>query len=228
MYGYFGRTQMRGSKMWRRLGKCGVVVAAVCLLIPSGVQAASFTYEFTNEFSFAHPPEGPTPWLTVTFDDGGTAGSVDVSLVATNLTDQEYAFEWLFNAEDPTILSFSEPRKTGIFTTPTINIGSDTYMADGDGFFDIQILFDNSDGPDSRFGVAEALAYTITDGGLNTITADSFHVWSYEDGGRGQYITVAHVGGIGPSDELSGWVPEPGALSLLAIGGLALLRRRRK
>lgn len=214
--------------MWRRIRMCGVVAAAVCLLIPSGVQAVSFTYLFTNEFSGATAPEGPTPWLTVTFDDGGTAGSVDVSLMATNLTDQEFVFEWLFNADDPTILDFSGPSKTGVFATPAINIASDSHMADGDGFFDIQILFDNSDGADSRFGVGEALAYTIDDGGLNTITANSFHVWSFEDGGTGEYITVAHVGGIGPSEEGSGWVPEPGALSLLAIGGLALLRRRRK
>ena len=210
---------------------CGVVVAAVCFLVSSGVQAVSRTYELGDEFSGATPPEGPTPWLTATFDDGGTAGSVNLTVVAANLTDQEFVFEWLFNLHpslDLGILDFGAPIKTGVFAGPTINIASDAYMADGDGFFDIQLLFSNSDGGDSRFGVAEALAYNITDGGLNTITADSFHVWSFEDGGTGEYITAAHVGGIGPSDNLSGWVPEPGALSLLAIGGLALLRRRRK
>ncbi|HUU82384.1 MAG TPA: PEP-CTERM sorting domain-containing protein [Phycisphaerae bacterium] len=189
------------------------------------------TFPASYEFSGACPPEGPTPWLTATFDDEGTPGSVDLLLDTTNLIDNEFVFEWLFNLDPDLNLSalvFSAPIKTGTFTDPTINTGVDTYMANGDGFFDIQIDFDSTDGSAKRFGVGDAVQYTIT--GIPTLTANSFNFLSAMDGGSGEFPTAAHVGGIGSTDDQSGWVsvPEPAALPILAVGALALLRRKRE
>ena len=208
-----------------------VATAIVSLLVPASAQATIIQYTLCMEFSGAVPPEGAAPWLTATFDDGGTPGSVGLALEATNLTDNEFVFQWLFNF-DPDLeldnLEFSTPTKTGSFNDPTISTGVNAFKADGDGYFDITVVFDNSGGADKRFGVADAVAYTITS--TEPITADSFDFFSETGGVHGIYPTAAHVGGIGPADADSGWIstPEPASLFVLAFGGLAWLGRRRR
>jgi hypothetical protein len=188
------------------------------------------TFALSYEFSGATPPEGLAPWLTATFDDHDTPGSVDLTLATTNLTDNEFVFEWLFNLDpqlDVSALVFSAPAATGEFADPTLNLAVDAFQGDGDGFFDIQVDFDHSGGAPTRFGVGDAAEYSIT--GISTLTAGSFDFLSAPGGGAGPFPTAAHVGGIGPDDGDSGWisVPEPATLDVLALGGLALLRRRR-
>ena len=187
------------------------------------------------EFSGATAPEGTPPWLTDTFNDYDTAGSVDLILEATNLIDSEFVFEWLFNIDpafeqtDLDDLDFTqkESSKIGEFTDPTITATVNEFLANGDGYFDIEFKFDNSDGAAKRFGVGDGVTYTIE--GIPTLTASSFYFLSYEDGSQGEFRMAAHVGGIGPSGNYSGWVsvPEPGTLALLALGGLPAIRRRR-
>ena len=140
----------------------GVAAAGLGLLIPSSARAAAITFDLVFEFSGGTAPEGAAPWLTVTLDDGGTPGSVDLTLADTNLTGSEFVFEWELNLDpalDLNALVFSAPTKTGAFTDPIINTGVDAFMADGDGFFDIQFLFDNTDGAPTRFGVGDSVDY---------------------------------------------------------------------
>ena len=52
--------------------------------------ATIITYGSSFEFSGGTPPAGPTPWVTTVFNDGGTAGSVTMTLTATDLTGSEF------------------------------------------------------------------------------------------------------------------------------------------
>ena len=83
------------------------------------------------------PPQGVSPWLTLTFTDLGT-NSVRADFTATDLTGSEFVSEWFFNfdpALDPTLLTFTPITPvTGAFTLPTIFTGTDAFKANGGGF----------------------------------------------------------------------------------------------
>jgi len=207
------------------------VMAAACPTIALG---AVVSYDFDMEFSGGSRPAGVPPWLNATFDDGDSAGSVTLTLTAINLTTTEFVSDWLFNLDprlDPTGLTFalSGTPATNGFSDPNVSANVDSYKADGDGEYDIEIAFDVSDGSSTRFDAGDVAVFTI--GGFSSLTANSFNYLSTPAGGHGPYVTAAHVQGIG---EYSGWVthlrpiPEPGTLSLLILGAcLPLLRRRR-
>ena len=206
----------------------------IALVWGASTAQASVIFDLNIEYSGATPPEGASPWLKATFEDSGV-DQVTLTLSTPNLTDKENVKVWMFNLDpdyEPTDLAFSAP-SAGDFTAPTVftrAIGIDGYKADGDGYFDIKIEFENSGGSASRFGVGDVVVYTITyTPGGNVLTADSFDFISEPDGGQGEYKTVAHVGSIGAGAD-SGWIatPEPATLGLLLLGGLAFWTRSRQ
>jgi hypothetical protein len=199
-------------------------------LMAGGVQAASVTYDFNFEFSGGTSPVGSAPWLRVNFDDGGSAGSVDMTFTAVNLTANEFVSKAYFNL-DPQLLAsglvFSAPTKTGTFTSPTISLGTNAYQAGPDGLFDVRFDFATGGGANGRFGAGEAVKYTVS--GYAGLVASSFAYLSFPSGGQGPFPVAAHVQSIGANGD-SGWVthvvPEPASFAA-AFLALPMLRRRR-
>ena len=183
---------------------CAFMCVMVFLLaLPLAAGALTLTLEYDIEFSGATPPAGESPWLEARFDDGGTPGSVELKLEAGGLTADEFVSNWYFNL-DPAL----NPLSLGPFTQvgdlsedpqwTVQGFGVDAFKADGDGLYDILIGFGNN-----SFGAGDEAMFLIT--GIPTLTANDFNFFSTPDGGAGTFLSAAHVQGIGPDGEYSGW-----------------------
>lgn len=210
-------------------------LTAVCsiLLLSTGAGATTLSFGLDIEFSGATPPEGATPWLTLTFDDSfGGPNTVRMTMSTGNLVGDETVTQWHFNFDpslDPMQITFT-PVENSDSVPSAINTGVDLFMANGDGFFDIQFEFPPPPGPfGGRFTSGESVIYDLTY--ISPITVASFDLFSELSGGQGSFKSAAHVQSIGAGAD-SGWighVPEPSTALLLASGliGLAAHARRR-
>jgi len=207
---------------------CACAVFAL-LLAACATQASIVEFELSSEYTGGTAPSLPPPWLTATLDDGGTPGSVALTLANTNLAGEEFVSEWSFNLDpalDVTALLFSAPAKTGLMDDPTIGLSADAYKGAGDGYFDILIDFATSNNDNNRFGAGESVDFTIT--GIPTLTAASFDFLStFPLEKKTSLPTAAHIQAIGSE---SGWVstPEPSSLVLLSVMAVFTARRRRR
>jgi hypothetical protein len=220
---------------------CAIALLSL-LILPAAARATVLTYATNIEFSGGQAPGGSTPWFTVVFDDHNLVGTVDFLLSAGNLTASENISELDLNLV-PSLysdipLTFSGELKAGSFDSPVISQAVDAFKADGDGFYDIQLLFTTGGTPAKVFGSGDALHYTISGDGL---TALSFHSLSNPGGGAGPYYIAGHVQNTtGAGHGGSGWVtdstggtiggdiPEPaGIVTGLIAAALALPMARR-
>ena len=209
-----------------------VVAAVIAFALPG--QATTLTFGLDYEFSGATPPEGATPWATATFDDSfGGANTVRLTTSAVNLTDMEFISAWYFNFDDTldvTQLTFA-PVDTSGSTPKKILTKQDAFKADGDGYFDIKFSFPTSNKGNQRFTSGETVVYDITY--TSDIGVSAFDYGSAPGGGAGTYLSAAHVQGIGPNDDDSGWigtpVPEPATILLFGSGliGIAVSCKKR-
>jgi hypothetical protein len=192
------------------------MIAFFLLFTATAANATLLTFELESEFSGATPPTGDTPWLTAIFDDDtGNDKTVLLTMEATNLVDDEFITEWYFNF-DPELnvdaLSFYAVDVVDAQAT-TILTEADAFRADGvGGDFDILFNFSTSNNGE-RFGAGETVSYLVTY--TAAIDVSSFDFLS--DGGN-ELPTAAHIQGIDPNDDESGWVSVPDASIMYLLG----------
>jgi hypothetical protein len=225
--------------MKKRTTTCIALIAIPMLIASTMERASAATYYLSQTFGVGSvAPAAGTPWLTLTTTtlSGADAGKVRLEFEAPGLVGIEYVDEWYLNLDpalDQTKLSFGSAAKTGSFSLPTVNLGTDSYKAGPDGRFDIRLAFStsNTSGGINRFTGGDKLSYTVSYS-LGSITAESFDFFSNSTGLYGPYHTAAHVQATGLDAKGSAWihsVPEPGPpLQALILGTafLAFYRRR--
>jgi PEP-CTERM motif len=213
-----------------------VIVIGMALLPAKSSAASGITYQFDNEFSSGTPPAGPAPWITATIQTV-TPGTVQLTIANNGLLGSEFVSGFYLNLNtnfNPLNLSISYVSGAGSFLIPsvasgTIELGTDSFKADGDGKYDV--LFDFSTVSGSTFGAGESVTYQIS--GISGLDANDFVYLSAPNGGHGPFYAAAHVQGIGAEGGFSGWVepslgaqpflvPEPSS-SMLVVFGLGFL-----
>ena len=216
------------------------ILAAVALLNVVSVRAATLTLEYDHSFGSVMA-DGSAPWLTAVFDDGGSPGTVSLTLTVANTIDEADITALYFNLDPILDLNDLTLTRTGgsgpAGNKISVSTGINSYKADGDGWYDIFIDLPPPPGSDGhRFNAGENLMFDIN--GIPVLTANSFNFFSLDSGGAGPFIAAAKVQETGPSPfEGSDWiapslvttpVPIPAAVWLFvsALGVLGWRRRR--
>jgi hypothetical protein len=210
------------------VGKMAAACAALgaFVLWSAPARAAVLTIPFGQEYTSGAVPSGPGPWVTATFDDHGSSGSVTLTISSALSGSMEFISRVLFNfdpALNPAALSFSAPTKVGVFADPAISAGANAFSAGGGSNFDLLVQFDNSP-PVNRFNGSDSVSFTIT--GVAGLTAGSFNFSSTAAGGTGPLPASAHIQGVGQSSAWVSVVPEPASASVLLLSLTGLLARR--
>jgi hypothetical protein len=171
-------------------------------------------------------PGSTAPYGTIEFDDGGTPGSVTVTMTASLEAITEFFGEWFFNyAGDASALTYTYQ---GNSTGPEASSITFNQSFEGDGVFDVRFGWT----PIDDFDNFDVVVYEITD--TNIVAADFDYA---STGRRGGYNTGAKVQGIllagDPLNDPSGssstaFIPIPGSALLLAPGLILLVAVRRK
>ena len=213
------------------LRACWLLVAACLLSVPAG----AVTITFDLNVNFGTEPASGSVQITLT-DVALDEVKLEIDTTGLDL-DGEFVKEVYLNFDgDATGLTFAY--QAGSSTGPTaaspVSTGSDSFMADGDGLFDIFLEFPAAP-PASRFNIDLLVVYTITGTGFD---ATDFNLFSTPSGGQGAFLAAAKINGTGagpPANEGSDWlgaIPEPSTALLLSAGLLGLAtagaRRRRR
>ncbi len=130
-------------------------------------------------------------------------------------------------------LAFAPGGQSDYFDTLTFDVSISPGWLDAPGGYDLMITSDgsfeggNPNGAPAA-GQTHTVRLTLGDTGLTPAQlSDTFRDYYVRSDDR---IAVARFQSVGPDGELSdkvgGGVPGPGSISLLALGGLAILRRR--
>lgn len=215
---------METGKYWKRFI---APIAVLALLGASAAQATVVTHNYDQSFGAAPPQSGGPPYATAVFDDEGSTGTVTatLSVFGDGVAD---VTGWYFNVSDESLLTGdltitqgSGEQNDGISIGP-----ADAYKADGDGFYDILIVWDNN-----TFTNGETAVFNITGTGITAATFDVFGSPG-GPGNPGPYLSVTRWQSTGGGDD-SDWigaVPIPAAAWLFgsALLGMVGIGVRRK
>ena len=178
-----------------------------------------------------------TPVFTATFDDGGSAGTVTLTMDYVSDTSATKIKEWYFNIDD-TLSGFgcgNIVNSSG--QDGTCEYSKNSLQADGDGKYDFMFTFPTSG---DTFDEGDMSVWDITYSGL---TAEDFLYLSAPAGGAGPYFSAVQQSAWWAPSELTcddgdcgvvvppvEPVPEPGSLALMSLGlaGLVFTRRKMK
>ena len=202
-----------------------VVIAACGLFSAATVRADPVTFVLQGPAFSSNTPAGS---ITITITQS-SASSVEFSIV--NNTDGDIDDLYFNNI----LAGPAWGTASGCTQCSSVLFGSNAFKADGDGFYDLQVMFPSSGGShgSNRFAPGDTVVFTVSATG---ITPESFLGFSAPGGGAGPFQVAAHVISIDSQGGQSGWisdqpVPEPTALVLLGsglVGIAARLRRRRQ
>lgn len=230
--------------MMKRSVGAGLVAAGLMVGPLASVQADTLTFDYGTEVTGGDDPSGTAPWLTATFDDGGTAGSVNLELTSNLQAESEFFSKVLFNL-DPALdnllgppdpeLSITAQNSQATVVTP--NVGLDANSGGSGLLFDIELGFPTSGAPGSdRFENGDVAEFLFE--GPDLVAGSFDFLAAHNSPERKGYLSMAHAQGIpvDGGDGGSGWivppdnpgngngngngheVPSPGTVALLAAG----------
>lgn len=215
-----------------------VILAILGILVP--INAYSLTITLDQLYS-GTSPIGSSPTIVIT-QDGANAVQV---VINANMTPTEFIDRVLLNYGGANPLS-SESYSSGV-TADTVSFASNSYKADGAGYFDLKLDYPQSAGsrlgPDTGIGGTAAgststYIFSVASGG---ISPNDFHLYSTASP-KGAYEGAMHIQSIG-TNAASGWIggnctadcgnipppnpeptpaPEPTTVWMLGLGLLGL------
>jgi hypothetical protein len=163
-----------------------LLAASAALLACGTVNAATLTLDFDTSFGDQSdpgtaPPDGGTPWFTAVFDDGGSPGTVTLTMTLASTVGTATVDGVYFNLDPAMDAALLTIAYDGLSSTApedhSIGQATDGFKPDSDGFMDIFFNFPPPGGQ-ARFEAGEVAVYDISGAGL---VASSFDFLSTPD-----------------------------------------------